>query len=204
MNRLIFLLGLVVSSSALDFGCYIRQTVVDGLGSETVPICIVKNCDVYNGSQKSVKRHNLHGRKPTQNDIKMISFEICEPIDFIPKTLLKDFPKFISLVFHTNRIYDLKGDELSEYIDLVHFQLYGNIVSHVPGNFFSNNKKLKLVSFHSNRIKTIGMGLLDSISKMTHVTFDNNICINMHSFNDPKQLRILVLTLGGNCVKEIG
>jgi hypothetical protein len=79
----------------------------------------------------------------------------------------------------------LAGDELNEYPNLEIFMNYYTKLEdgRIPGNFFRYTHNMRMISFWDNGVTQVGNGLLDHLTSLDHLWFDDNICIDKRAEN---------------------
>jgi prefoldin subunit 5 len=119
-------------------------------------------------------------------------------LDYIPRDLEKIFPNIFAIYVYYGKISKLSGNELSELTNLEWFVIENNPLEFLPGNFFRNNKKLKVALFGANKIKYIDRNFFDGLKHLTNVHFGDNICISKRA-NSALEIESLKIEILEKC-----
>lgn len=112
-------------------------------------------------------------------------------LKFIPRGFLSVFPNIIGLFFSNCEIDTLKGDELEEYYNLEILMIQKSNIKRVPETLFDLTPKLKFVSFRSNQILHVGVGLFDNLDFLEQLWFLGNNCTSKDAHNATQVLSLV-------------
>lgn len=135
--------------------------------------------------------YGTHAAGYLSSDVKAIWFRAnCDQLTHVPRGLLDFFPNIVEISIHYCGIVTLSGRELEEYPKLQSWTMHGTEVEKIPGNFFKATPDMSFVGFQNNKIKFVGRKLLENLTKLQKVNFQENVCINDFSmnFNEVKKL----------------
>lgn len=111
-------------------------------------------------------------------------------LEFIPRGFLNVFPKIIGLFFSNCAINTLKGDELEEIYNLEILMIQKSNLKRIPETLFDLTPKLKFVSFRSNQILHVGVGLFDNLDFLEQLWFLDNNCTSKDAHNSSQVLAL--------------
>lgn len=175
MKTLCIILTFVVAISAITFDCrfVVSPWMAIGLNYQ----CQTKPFDVES-SQYVTNISGVHMDNKTNVDVIAIHISNCADLSYIPKGIGHFFPNLIGIYLEGCGIVSLNGTELNEYPQLKLFALEKSPLHYVPGNLFSHNHDMLLISFGENKINATGRNLLSNLMQLSEVYFEDNICIN--------------------------
>jgi hypothetical protein len=146
-------------------------------------------CDVYPLTQDYnpivTEVIGVHQEGKSNDDVKGVVMISKNP-NYFPIGFEKFFPDLIAFYMYSGNITKLNGDELNSYKNLEWFAIISTQLEFVPGNLFSNNKKVKSILLRLNKIKHVGSKLFDGLDNLEMVNFDQNVCINEEAGNSSK------------------
>lgn len=139
-----------------------------------------------------------HETGKNNTNVKVLNISFNTNLTYFPRGIENFFPNLIAIfISHTN-ITAINGDELLPFPKLTHFQIAVNPhFERVPGNLFSNNPLLQVISFYKNNIKHVGEGIMNGLNSLRWIEFNRNYCINQLAY--PKDVPTLVEFLRNNC-----
>ncbi|KAL7025795.1 hypothetical protein ACKWTF_013638 [Chironomus riparius] len=175
MLRKVLLLAFIASVCGTSFDCKYETKGWAYIGSLYSCIAEPKDLTLNKTVESFLGNHEVNG---TNDDVKVVSFENCQNLTFIPQAIHKIFKNFIAIRFFSCQIEELGSFDLSDYHDLKWIVIYGSLITNIPGDFFMNNLNLIYVNFNRNKIKNIGRGLFNGLNSLKQVTMNSNVCIN--------------------------
>lgn len=120
-----------------------------------------------------------HERGKTILDVRGIDLNFeRKGLDYFPKGMEKVFQNLTAIYVNGGKISKLNGYELSAWDNLEWFAMEHSQVEFVPGNLFSNNKKLKFISLYNNKIKHVSLEMFNGLNDLDYLSFHNNVCIH--------------------------
>jgi uncharacterized coiled-coil protein SlyX len=180
MRTVIVLTLLISTIFAFDIECEFKKiNHFTQFGEQYT--CDVKNI-ILTGSRSLETVTGTHLQGFSDAHVKQISFGFstknCGVLSFIPENIEKRFTNFIGIGFWSCPIGSLTGSELKTYPNLEYFFMAHSPVDKIPGNFFENNRKLKLIGFWDCKVTKVGSNLLAGLQNLQTAYFDKNNCIN--------------------------
>lgn len=182
--KLLIILLFLNSANSLHVLCYFNPMHWNITNSVALSIL---SCDVgavdYSDSQTHLTGHNgTYRNNKTRFDVQSFYFvySYCGKMNVtrVPKGILGQFPNMIALSFNNCSVDHLDGDELNEYPLLELFTLQYSNIEIIPGNLFSKTPFMKYIYLGYNKIKRVGLGLLENLANLQMFGFHNNICIS--------------------------
>lgn len=126
---------------------------------------------------------------------------VCSEITQVPKGLMSFFPKLDFLALNNCGIETLRGDELVEYPNLKRFDLSGGNIQYLPSRFFAPTPLMEVIYFDGNKIKNVGVDLLNYTKNLKIAMFYNQECIHSSTFMNPAEYAVprLITELHTKC-----
>jgi hypothetical protein len=179
--------------------------VIEDIGfpdSDFIYICVLNS---YSDEENKIITavYGNHRHKKTNEDVQLIHLNlVAKNLDYIPRGFEEFFPNLNAIGVNGGKITKLDGDELENYENLERFSIQNSQLEFVPGNLFSNNKKIKNISFFRSNIKYFGEGLLDGLNDLERVDFrfdfSSRNCIHEIA-ETPSEIEQLKRKLRENC-----
>jgi Leucine rich repeat len=123
-----------------------------------------------------------HGVGQTNDDVNMVLIDgarNCANLDFVPQGMTAFYKNLISiLILSCADIRVINSDDLTGYPRLQYFELTNSRLERIPGDYFRSNPGMRVINFNSNMITRVGYSLLDHLSNLERVSFNQNVCIN--------------------------
>ncbi len=89
----------------------------------------------------------------------------------IPKGLGKVFPNIQILKIVDSGLNSICKEDLENFTELSYLGAIGNSIELVPGDLFKFSKEIKEINFCDNKIKFIGLDLLEGLEKFKWIDF---------------------------------
>lgn len=199
--KILILCGLIAAASGIQIGCNFGNA---GWGSliGTLYSCQITSMTLSANSTHVTGYSGNHLSGYTSADVRgvYIHADGCTSFNLtsFPRGFSALFPDIFGLYFSGCPYGAMNGDELIEYPNLKRFStIYTNLIS-IPRNIFNLNPSMSFIEFHSNKIETVGEGLLDNLQNLTIADFRFNVCINMQA-NNASQIPALIQALRNQC-----
>lgn len=138
-----------------------------------------------------------HEGGETNEDVKALYISSYQ-LNRIPKGIEEFFPNLIIFGWTLGDLTTLTADDLKPFPELQLFYAQGNKLVSLDGDLFKYTPKLILISFGSNLLEHVGLGLLDGLNKLTLAYFSGNPCINVKA-RTPGAIQELKLKLQNQC-----
>lgn len=165
----------------LDYICFVKVIESDGNLTHVL----------------SVTGNHLFGR--SNADVLGLSLNPdSTKFDHIPKGLENFFPNLLGFQWVNGNLQGVSADDLKPFRNLQIFRVYHNKLTSLDDDLFKHTSKLREISFSSNHLEHIGLGLLDSLNDLTSIYFSNNPCINFYA-TKPVEIQELKLKLKTQC-----
>jgi hypothetical protein len=194
--KLLILLAIFLTTSAIKFECEYRNDLYR-IGK--IYTCYVAS---YSEEQNKILTafNGTHLNGYSNSDVRGIQLFVKhgKTVDYFPRGFEKFFPYLNVIDVWFKKITKLDGDELENYKNLIWFGIQHSSLEFVPGNLFSNNKKIKVINMYGNNIKYVGEGLLDGLNGLFYASFAHNTCIDERA-ETPAQIEQLKRNLRKNC-----
>lgn len=131
------------------------------------------------------------------SNIKLLNIESLALTTF-PKGIEKSFPAIEGIQIGPSQIKLIKQSDLKPFRQLKVFCLHTSELETVDEDLFDFN--LELLEFHleGNKIKHVGVGLFNALTKLQTADFNKNLCINMR-VDDRSLLPGLINELEARC-----
>lgn len=182
MINILFLLALFSTSSSIVLRCSFNIHFISAFG-RLAYVCTSTFGESWN-STHVVGVSGVHRDGFTNADVEVVRISNCQRLTAVPRGFQHFFPIFSGFHLLGCGINSLNGDEVDEYPNLRWFALEYTQLEFIPGNFFKNNPLLTSTSFGANRIKRVGVGLLDDLRNLHRLYFFNNVCGNQGARNE--------------------
>lgn len=72
----------------------------------------------------------------------------------------------------------LFGEDLKPFLKLKYLDISFNRITHLPSDTFVGNPLMEWIDFSDNKLKLVGLNILDPIPNLHYANFATNICIN--------------------------
>lgn len=116
----------------------------------------------------------------------------------IPKNIEIFFPNLKGIEWHNSNLTEVHAEDLQPFPDLLVFAAFYNKLESVDGDLFKHNPKLQRVYFHSEKIQSVGDGLLSNLNELISVNFESNPCIDTYAAT-PEQVEEIKSELVTKC-----
>lgn len=169
-----FLTFLVVID-ALELQC---RTHYLGKCAKTCMVCEVEFLNVTDRNEIITNVDGFSGRKgATESDVSRISInnKVC---NHIPANGEKFFSKLSTLRIWSSELKEVKQNDLKGFYHLQTLNLAGNELEILDSNLFAYNRKISQIDLSRNKLKHIGLVLLDPLKSLTSLKLQMNDCID--------------------------
>lgn len=186
------------STSAINFTCQFGSTYYSYVGPKIYRCETTEYAEEENKIVTAIS--GVHESGKNSCDVQGLWLHLNEKnLDYFPSGFEKFFAHLILIYLSLGEIKNFQGDKLRNYPDLEWFGIHYTPLEFVPGNLFQNNKKLRVVSLHHNKIKQVGFNLLEGLPRLKYVDFEKNNCIDGISEDNKKKFEDLMKNLRENC-----
>jgi hypothetical protein len=197
MKLLILILASIASINSLTLDCPFETKIWANYVGEAYT-CYYPTLSNIAESQQLTGVFGTHEAGKSNSDVKVLNIAFNMNLTYFPRGIENFFPNLIALYISNTNITSIHGDELIPFPKLTNFQIAVNpYFERVPGNLFSNNKLLQVVSFYKNNIKHVGEGIMNGLSSLRWIEFNRNYCINKLAY--PADFPTFVEFLRTNC-----
>jgi hypothetical protein len=151
------------------------------------------------------EEHSFTGTAEQKAAATVVRFHKPTQIDFLPKSILTDFPRLIGIRIENCKTFTIIGDSLftEDFGAIQYLSLYLNKIamieanafnqlssklkwinlgynqlSSLPNQIFKNNQELIAIWFHLNKINSITPDFFKNLNKLQFVEIGNNQCID--------------------------
>lgn len=91
-----------------------------------------------------------------------------------------------------NKIIQISQSDLKvPFPNVLHFEIGTNVIEILEDSSFDNHSNLQVVWFGSNKISHVGKNVFNNINKITWLSFQSNLCINMDARGDSSENKML-------------
>lgn len=136
------------------------------IDSENLPMDV--NQDTFQGE---------HWHSKCNSDVNSLRIENSQ-IEKIPNGIGKVFENLTQLEIFDSNLKSISKEDLKQFPRLEYLNVRENHLKELPGDLFEFNKNLEKVFFVDNKIKYIGVEILDKLQKFDYGSFRGNININ--------------------------
>lgn len=131
------------------------------------------------------------------SNIKLLNIESSALTTF-PKGIEKSFPEIEGIQIGPSQIKLIKQSDLKPFRQLKVFCLHTSELETVDEDLFDFNLELLEFHFEGNKIKHVGVGFFNALTKLQTADFNKNLCINMR-VDDRSLLPGLINELQARC-----
>lgn len=121
-------------------------------------------------------------------------------VHFLPRRIEKFFPELKEIVIINSKLKSINKSDLKHFMRLNSLDLSGNGIESLDGDLFEFNPEIGYVNFSGNQIKFVGENIFNSLLKLKHANFLENICINDVA-KSKTEISILTEKIGKRCSK---
>lgn len=128
--------------------------------------------------------------------VQVVCFDNCNTVEFIPASLLKEFPNMIGMAIHNskisvlktdlftasfnkikylelkeNKIKDIEAEAFSALTDLKCIILSENEIEEIPHNIFEKNLKFEKICLKEDKLQLLHPEIFEGLDNLSDVTF---------------------------------
>jgi hypothetical protein len=169
------------------------------LGPLTRPYQCKASDQSVTGDQVSVDRvvgNHVEGK--SDNDVKVVNIQSIKS-KRIPAGFANSFGNVEGIFAFSSEKNVLLGEDLAPFSKLKYFDISFNWITHLPSDAFAGNPQLEWIDFSQNRLKLVGLNILDSLNSLHYANFGDNICINELGRDKTDIVRNIKRLLKRNC-----
>ena len=195
MEKLVVFFLLLASTQAVVYNCNYASKNWTDTGS--LYGCTVSLIAVGDSVDTEDVVGNLHPGKSLE-DVETFSIT-RKVVKKMSAGLAVFFPNLKVIQFYTAQFETISMEDLRPFKMLEHLYLHQNLLTSLPGDLFEFNSKLRLFHVYSNKLTSVGQGILDGLNFLANVNFDSNPCINKNG-RTTEELEILKEELLQKCL----
>lgn len=137
-------------------------------------------------------------------DVKIFGFLEGQTIPSMPRNIGLVFKNLIALRLTNVKLEYLSKEDLKEFPNLRHLWACCNKLKVLDADLFQFNPNLISLSFESNEIQSVGIGVLDDLTQLKRISSHSNKCINYPDIVDGNKQNIEALKaeLEQKCAKD--
>lgn len=135
--------------------------------------------------QKLTYVNGVHSRWMDDTNVKILSFsdqhiKDSRKLKYFPRNIQSFFPNIEKIMIASeNDIAEISSDYLKPFTNLSFLFMKRSKIHSLPGDLFTNNKKLEKISFeHNVLLEHVGKDFLANLTKLETVWFQNSGCID--------------------------
>lgn len=197
MKFLILILATISSINSLTLNCPFKTLNWANYVGEAYTCYYPTLSNLYE-TQQITAVSGTHEDGKSNSDVKVLNIGNNVNLTYFPRAIENFFPNLIAIYISSTNITYIRGDELLAFPKLTNFQIAVNpSFERVPGNLFSNNPLLQVVSFYKNNIKHVGEGIMNGLKNLKWIEFNRNYCVNQLAY--PADFPTLIEFLRTNC-----
>lgn len=117
---------------------------------------------------------------------------------FMPKGIGKLLPNLEGIQISKAKLASIDIQDLKPFKNVIKLYLHSNELEVLDTNLFEFNVELRIVHLARNKLKFIGMNILEPLPKLEKAYFDNNPCINLQAAS-PHSLAHLKAQINEKC-----
>lgn len=102
----------------------------------------------------------------------------CQMLKTVPQRLEIFFPNMDVLSLLSCGTNKLNENDLAKYTKLRRLDIVSSYIEYVPRNFFAHTPNMEKINFNSNRIQSVGFGLLNNLKVLDEAVFYGEKCIS--------------------------
>lgn len=118
-----------------------------------------------------------HATGKSDNDVRVVNIQSIKS-KRIPSGFENSFKNIEGIFAFSSEKTILLGEDLFPFSKLKYFDISFNRITHLPSDVFAGNPQLEWVDISENRLKLVGLNILDSLNSLHYANFADNICIN--------------------------
>lgn len=122
-------------------------------------------------------------------------------VHFMPHRIEKFFPELTEIAIINSKLKSINKSDLKHFMRLKSLDLRGNGLESLDGDLFEFNPEIEYINFSDNKIKFVEENVLNSLLKLKHANFLENICINDEATSKTK-ISILIEKIEKQCSKD--
>lgn len=145
--------------------------------------------------------NGVHKLSKNNSDVKGLHIFRGE-CHYLPNNFDQFFENLIGLSIKAVKLKQLSSSDLKPFRELKIILAKSNDLETLDKNLFGYNTKLEFIYFAENKIKTVGLNILEPLTYLTTADFSSNSCINKKAQNKI-QLEELKVDLNSKCVSFI-
>ncbi len=163
--------------------------------------CLLSSADLSDKYQ--TVDHSFSSTQTEKSLVTVVNFDSPSKMDFLPKEILSEFPKFNGieikrcytftiikddffskdfgaieyLYLGDNRVETIEANAFQHLPDLKWIWLARNQIRSFPYRIFKNNPEIFVIWLHANKINSITPDFFQDLDKLRHVEFQANTCV---------------------------
>lgn len=191
---LILLLATAVSTDCACFDCdfiYIKL-MIGGIYK-----CKARNVNVKLANEALTDVNGMHKVNKTTEDVQILIFEnqVCH---YLPTGIDLHFPKVYHFDVRNSGLKAVTSEQMRMFPLLKHLYIRNNPIEVLPDHLFSHNPFLEFINLNDNRIKQVGVGIFEPLTRLVSLSIERNDCIDGYAMEE-ETLKNLIAEVGRKC-----
>lgn len=118
-----------------------------------------------------------HQSGKNNDDVRVVNIQSIKCAR-IPSDFYKHFKNIEGIFAFSSEKTILFGEDLKPFYKLKYLDISFNRITHLPSDAFEGNPLMEWIDFSDNKLKLVGLNILDPIPNLHYANFATNICIN--------------------------